>query len=1344
MDARAFPGYNRGVLRPGDAIAERFEIVRAARAGGTSMVFEAIDRRTAKKVAIKVINVPREEGLAQRIEREVRILASLAHPHVVGYQGSGLLPDGKMFVALEWLSGRDLADHIAEHTFTLGAILDVGEQVAGALAAAHARGIVHRDVKPANVFLVEPAPGRPPDVRVIDFGVAKANEAGSSGGLTRAGAILGTPAYMAPEQANYAMDVDARADIFSLGVVLFELLTARLPWSSRSDLARLARILTERALPVRDARADVPLTVAQVVDAMLSLDPAGRPASMKDVTQALSRARRELSPAELARVYGRDLGAVQRMLRQETGIAPALESVDATTEHGVRVSGAPIVLPVVTEPLGLVPSRPPSLTSAQSPGTPPSRPPSRTSHRPREGAMEVRGSLAPLMVAPDPSVQARVGLPLVGRRVVLDRLIESIARAIAEDAPKSIAVVGPAGIGKTRLRVELVRVLRNLSRPPVVLSGRAEEPARSTPFGFLRRVLHADAGIFPDDPPDTKRAKLDRLIPPAADVARALRAVTVTGGQSEERTRLAEPQRVGWVERPSMVAAMTDAFDVDEAAPLPSDTPRTADEEERALVLGLLGDALDVPFPPTPALEAARRDPRAMAVELRRALDLALRERARAKGLVILVDDAHQLDRPSAEVLRGLAEHRGPPAAVVVVAFGLPTLTEEPPHGRAPWIPERVEVLTLGPLDAGASRQIARLVLAAPVRPDALEILIQRSGGNPLYLEQLVRAVKETEVLAPGPSGEHGLVGLVGDAEDVERVPPTVAAAVRARLGALVPELEATLAAAAVLGEVFWVEGIAAMLGHALDDVMFRLDRLTVADFVRRRAASRYQGTTELELSHAVMRSVLLSKVGRPRRRELEAAAVRFLETVGERDSAVMAGHLVQAGLKAPAARLYSAAAERSVAAGDFAAASTLADEGLALAEGGVVPIEVHARLLELSAQAAALAGDLDAAERAHETLEPLARPDEVVARAEEHRARVALEQHRYADAVRWADRAVERWRNLGRPACDAVLVAAEAVEATEDDRAALKAFVTAQALFEGEAERPRLARVEAGMARIALASGDYGTAENRFRATLVHSRAVHDARGLFEALLGLGVVARRAGDTERALRCFDGAERLATERAHAQILWAQRALAVAERGGLEEARAQLDALSTDAWLHTPGAGAIVPTLAWATLAVGFGPSWAPTRAQAEQGVERVARALEQARADAPALAVTLQGSLGLMRALAGDTERGRRESDAAVARFVRRGALREDEPWRFLVQHAAVLARAGAPPAERAAVLSKAIQHLDLVLSRLDRTARERALARPGAEGLLTAARAVGLDVVRDPRSHRVTAGAS
>jgi len=691
------------------------------------MVFEAFDRRTAQKVAVKLITVPHEPGMTLRIEREVRILASMSHPHVVGYQGSGTMPDGKMFVVLEWLSGRDLADHLMKDSLSLGAVLEIGEQVAGALAAAHAKGIVHRDIKPANVFLIDPRPDRPPDVRVIDFGVATPGD-GPDEGLTRAGAILGTPAYMAPEQANYAMAVDGRADIFSLGVVLFELLTGRLPWSSRSDLARLARILTERALPVRDARADVPTDVAQCVDRMLALTADARPATMEEVRDTLAACRVALRPVDRARPHGAQPDPPPRR--------------DLSTDPRVSV----------------IPPRRPSL--------PPEK----------DKPVAVRAPLAsipPLLPSGDSQVLARAGLPLIGRKAILDRIVDTTMGAITKRTPRTIAVVGPAGIGKTRLRTELSRALRSQTSPPVVLTARAEDTARSTPYGFLRRVLLAEARIYPDDALDVKRAKLEALVPDAHDVARALRAVAMHADQSEERTRFTKVER--WTERPSMVAAMSDAFQVDE--PSASRAQTAGEEEERKLVLALLGEALDVAYPLSPAWAAARRDPRIMAMETRRSLDLVLRERARKAGLVLLVDEAHQLDRPSAEVLRGLGEIRGESSPVVVIALGLTTLDDEPPGGRAPWIAGRVDRIALGVLDGGASKQLARLVLGTPVRADALEILVQRAGGNALYLEQLVRAVRETEVLTPGPQAPRRSGGLrptepTARSEQSERSPP--------------------------------------------------------------------------------------------------------------------------------------------------------------------------------------------------------------------------------------------------------------------------------------------------------------------------------------------------------------------------------------------------------------------------------------------------------------------------------------------------------------------------------------------------------------------------------------------
>src|SRR5438309_628333 len=132
------------------------------------MVFEAVDRRTARKVAVKVISPLREDDdFMIRVQREIKILSELVHPHVVGYLGSGRLPDARLYIVLEWLKGQDLAEFKSKAPLTLRDALGIARQVADALAAAHEKGIVHRDVKPANIFVLD-GPLGSPEVRVLD------------------------------------------------------------------------------------------------------------------------------------------------------------------------------------------------------------------------------------------------------------------------------------------------------------------------------------------------------------------------------------------------------------------------------------------------------------------------------------------------------------------------------------------------------------------------------------------------------------------------------------------------------------------------------------------------------------------------------------------------------------------------------------------------------------------------------------------------------------------------------------------------------------------------------------------------------------------------------------------------------------------------------------------------------------------------------------------------------------------------------------------------------------------------------------------------------------------------
>jgi predicted hydrocarbon binding protein/predicted Ser/Thr protein kinase len=248
--------------------------------GGMGRVYLAHDERLDREVAIKTMHPSKASDPAarRRFLRESRATAAVEHEHVVTiYQvGEERLPGqphGVPFLVMQRLSGRPLnMVRDEEQTLPLAEILRIGREIATGLAAAHAAGLVHRDMKPANVFLEGPARR----VKIIDFGLASDGETDSVR-LTIDGTILGTPAYMAPERIGHDAPVDARADLFGLGVILYELCSGRLPFEGTSVVSMLAAIGGGRPRPLAEAAPHVPAAVADLVMRLIAHDPAARP-----------------------------------------------------------------------------------------------------------------------------------------------------------------------------------------------------------------------------------------------------------------------------------------------------------------------------------------------------------------------------------------------------------------------------------------------------------------------------------------------------------------------------------------------------------------------------------------------------------------------------------------------------------------------------------------------------------------------------------------------------------------------------------------------------------------------------------------------------------------------------------------------------------------------------------------------------------------------------------------------------------------------------------------------------------------------------------------------------------
>ncbi len=272
-----------------------YRIIDKIGAGGMGEVYRAKDTKLGRDVALKVLpaEMARDPERLARFQLEARAVAALNHPHIVTIH-SVEEADGIHFLTMELVEGRSLDRIIPEGGMPIEQILDVATAIAEALAAAHEKGIVHRDLKPANVMVTDE--GR---IKVLDFGLAKESRAGgpndstlTSAGLTALGVVMGTPAYMSPEQIA-ARPTDHRTDIFSLGIVLYEVATGQRPFQGRSSAELASAILRDTPRPVGELRTELPQRLVRVIQRCLEKNAANRYPSARDLRNELRSATAE-------------------------------------------------------------------------------------------------------------------------------------------------------------------------------------------------------------------------------------------------------------------------------------------------------------------------------------------------------------------------------------------------------------------------------------------------------------------------------------------------------------------------------------------------------------------------------------------------------------------------------------------------------------------------------------------------------------------------------------------------------------------------------------------------------------------------------------------------------------------------------------------------------------------------------------------------------------------------------------------------------------------------------------------------------------------------------------------
>lgn len=281
----------------GQTIKGRYRVMRKLGEGGMGTVYLAEQVSIGRRVALKVLHgqYARDEEFVKRFRHEARLAAALNHRNVITVYDFDQADEGSLFIAMEYVDGKSLSEVVRqEGPLDVGRAVRLGTQIAEGLGAAHRAGVIHRDIKPENIMVV----GEEENIKLMDFGIARLRDAGTMTRLTRAGVIMGTPAYMSPEQIEGG-EISEKTDIYAFGIVLYEMLSGGVPFKASTPGAVLVKHLQEAPIGLRKLRREIPSLVERVVMTALEKKAQKRQRSMDEVVQGLKKAGGTLAGEEI-------------------------------------------------------------------------------------------------------------------------------------------------------------------------------------------------------------------------------------------------------------------------------------------------------------------------------------------------------------------------------------------------------------------------------------------------------------------------------------------------------------------------------------------------------------------------------------------------------------------------------------------------------------------------------------------------------------------------------------------------------------------------------------------------------------------------------------------------------------------------------------------------------------------------------------------------------------------------------------------------------------------------------------------------------------------------------------
>lgn len=1142
FDGTPLPLEARTAGLEGRLLAGRYHLDAILGRGGMGAVFRATDQRDGSLVAVKVLppSIDAKPDAVERFLREARAVAGLADPRVIRIFSYGEEPDGTRYIVMELLRGHELSARLSAAPMSLGEALLITREVARGLASAHASGVIHRDLKPSNVFLLAddepPADGAPaaagpkiPRIKILDFGVAKILGEGIE--VTQVGVMVGTPAYMSPEQARGGL-VDTRVDVYGLGALLYRLLSGRLPFTGESAAVVLAKVLTDSVPPLRRLRPGLPRAIEELVQRAMARRAEDRFDTIAALADAIDSCLATATPAELAACEVESVvheeqetmderpssKAIVRLAEQrlltlvwaegadEASFQPlydALVRAGSLTEHVIGDRGFGLFGAEISEgdePLRAV-----------------------------RAAMEGHGSSMKIGIA--------TGRGRAGSGEALSGSVVDAAHRLAGGAAPGEVVCDDETFRRIRGRFDVDRLAQGRYRI------REERP-----HGYVIGVsttLGIETGLVGRD---VEVSQLRSVFHRAEEEA-TTQAAVVVGGPGIGKSRLAHemslyleslPYDVNFLEGRGDAAKRTAPFYVIADAIRrrggllwgePADASRAklldlvgqavgpaAGGTDRVVMetAHLVGAAVGVDFPDSRVLSLVRPDPRLFRERLIDAIVAYLRGLGRDPTAIFL-EDLQRCDEGTLSVIDRLME-AGEGAQIFLLLVTQPSLFDERPDFLAGVDAVRVE---LRPLARRASLELLRALLPGTVSEEVSNVVLARAGGVPFFIEELCAELRERRALQQ----VDGTWRLAADAGSA--LPQSVEAVLQARLDHLPAEEKDLLMRASVLGESFWdraVEHLGAARVGAL------LPRLRARELVSPRPTSTYRGSREYAFRNALVREVAYGLVAEEARAGLHRAAAAWLTGQGERDPAVLARHHDLAGDAARAATLFLEAAREASGRQSYAEAIQHATRALQLTTTDGERLEAHL----LRHEAFAFRD-----ERAEESEELEALEELSTTAPSPIRAEIALRrglQQRFAGNAALARDAIEdaaaRFRELDREidVARALLALAELTNAggahEETERAALAALEIASRVGRRDLE----ARATTFLGLVKTSISDFEGGRDYLERGLAIAREIGDRFAESRILINLGWVLNQLGAWAEAV------EQLEAARAPAQL----------------------------------------------------------------------------------------------------------------------------------------------------------------------------------------------------------------